>query len=422
MGTFFRTINCCLISSALFTMLAPPAFGQMIKVPELPAEEGKLVKFWLKDVWDKGITNNDKSVQVFEAARPKNSYVNLAYAVNRLHHNRSIESLAAIEATQSQDPNNLDAIVFSIWLNVLRNDFDVALIEMQAFADAVKRSKIDRDGLDVAYRRIGRLLGYLQGPVAGRCNPEILTRTVTRINDGLENRQKKLITDSSDGVLARYDELLRDLNQQVHDSIKKNEASNEASKKALKNQSNALAAQTDQIQQQRDDIQIEAEQKISAAAQQLPALEAELQTVIAEIDAIGSQILYRRSAVFYGLNNSQGNFLAQDFNRFQLQQSYLALSTLRANANSIANAIAIEQNRINQISNAYNAEIRKLDRDIKKSANLQRRNTNKLVKIAAGPAPDAGKVAALNNRISALSIYDPLPLEQFRADLLRQVP
>ena len=158
-------------------------------------------------------------------------------------------------------------------------------------------------------------------------------------------------------------------------------------------------------------------------AQQLPALEAQLQNALLEIDAVRSQIQFNRSALFFGQNNFQGSpNLANNFNRFQLQQNYLVLNGLRANANTIANAIAVEQNKINQIRGAYNTELKRLNKDIKKSANLQRRNSNKLVKIAAGPEPDAGKVKALNNRTSALSIYDPLPLEQYRADFLRQLP
>lgn len=421
MKTFIHLINHSLILAAVLSCAVTSVNGQLIQTPTLPTEEGKLVKFWLDDVWDKGLEANEKSVQVFEAAAPKDAYVNLAYAVNRLQHNRSSESLAAAQAAKAKDSDNLDAIVFTIWLEMLRDDFDVALIEMQTFADAVQRSTLAPDKLDVAYRRMGRLLGYLQGPVAGQCNPDILARTIERLNEGLNHRQKKIVSDQSDAVILKYEQLLRDLSQEVQDSIKKNQASNEVSKEALEKQNNVLAAQTDQIQQQRDAIELEGEQKISAAAQQLPALEAELQNVIAQMDSIRSQIAYTQSALYYGPNNPHGSILAFDYNRFALQQNYLVLNNLRANANSIANAIAIEQNRVNQIRNAYNAELRKLNKDIKKSANLQRRNTNKLVKIAAGPEPDAGKVAALNNRTSALSIYDPLPLEQYRADFLRQL-
>jgi len=126
--------------------------------------------------------------------------------------------------------------------------------------------------------------------------------------------------------------------------------------------------------------------------------------------------------LYYGINNPQGSLLANNFNRFQLQQNYLLLNGLRSNANVIANAIAVEQNKINRIRSAYNVELQRLNKNIKKTSNLQRRNSNKLMKIAAGPEPDAGKVKALNNRTSALSIYDPLPLEQYRADFQRQFP
>ena len=411
-----------MIATALLTFGAAIGNGQLVQAPALPDEEGKLVKFWLDEAWDKGIVNNDKSVQVYKAAAPQNSGVNLAYAVNRLQHNRATQALAAAELAKAADPENLDAIVLLVWLEVLQDDFDEALIEMQSFADVVAKTKVQRSKLDVAYRRLGRLLGYLNGPVAGQCNPDILIRTTERLTQGLDNRQKKILSDQSDAVITKYEQLLKDLSQEVHDSIVKNEAADKASKVALEKQNNVLEAQTDQIQKRRDALEIEGEQKISAAAQNLPALEAQLQNAILEIDAVRLQIQVNQSALFYGQNNLQGSLLANNFNRFQLQQNYLLLNTLRANANAITRAIAVEQNKINFIRDQYNSELRRLNKDIKKSTNLQKRNTNKLVKIAAGPQPDVGKVKALNNRTSALSIYDPLPLEQYRADFRRHLP
>jgi len=416
MRTLCNAISQNAIAIVLLTVVASIANGQLIQSPTLPDEEGKLVKFWLDDAWDKGIDNNEKSVDVYKAAAPQDSAVNLAYAVNRFQHNRASESLSAAEFAKAADPKNLDAIVFLVWLKMLRDDFDVGLIEMQFFADTVQKTKIDRDKLDVAYRRMGRLLGYLQGPVAGQCNPDILARTIERLNEGLDDRQKKILTDQSDAVIAKYEQLLRDLSRKVHESIVKNEASDKASKIALEKQNDALKAQTDQIQRQREALEIEGQQKVSAVAQQLPALEAQLQNAIFEIDSVRSQIAYHQSALYYGINNPQGSLLANNFNRFQLQQNYLLLNGLRSNANVIANAIAVEQNKINRIRSAYNVELQRLNKNIKKTSNLQRRNSNKLMKIAAGPEPDAGKVKALNNRTSALSIYDPLPLEQYRAD------
>ena len=421
MRTFIHAINRSLLVQAavLTSIIAPAANGQLIHTSPLPVEEGKLVKFWFNDVWDKGYENNQKGLKVYEAASPKNSYVNLAYAINRQQHNRALEAQAAADEAKSIDPNNLDAIVVSIWLEMLRDDFDKALIEMQTFADVVRRQKIDQDKLDFAYRRIGRLLGYVQGPVAGQSNPDILARTLERLNDGLGDRQKKILTDQSDAVVAQYEQLLRKLSQNVTKSKKDNAATNVASKAALEKKNTLLEAQTDQIQKQREAVQSEGEEKISAAAQQLPALQSELQGAIAEIDRLQSQIVYNRTALFYGRNNLQGTFLVNNFHQVALQQNILLLRSLRANANRIANTIRFEENKVNQIRNAYDAELRQLNKDIKKSANLQRRNSSELVKIAAGPQPDAGAVAALNNRTSALSIYDPLPLEQYRADFLR---
>lgn len=411
----------------MMVVLTAGVRGQLVFPNQLPEQEGKLVKFWLDDVWDKGLQNNDKSTSVYQSAAPRDADVHLAYAINRIQHNRISEAVEAVDAAKRKDPQHLDAVLLSIWLEMLRDDFDVALIEMQTFADLMVKKKnadpgLDLKTLDVAYRRLGRLLGYVQGPVAGQCNADIFASTVERINDSIDDRHQKILQQQSESVIEKYESLLKELSQKVHASIEKNAKADQVAKAALVKQNDVLEAQTDQIQQQRDALEQQAQQDISAISQQLPALESQLQAAILEIDAVRSQIILNQSAFALGQNNRQRALLANNFNFFQIQQSYLVLNNLRANANAIANAIATEQNKINRVAANYNAEIRKLNKDIKKSANRQRRNTNKLVEIAQGPEPDAGALAALNNRTSALNIYDPLPVEQYRADFLRQLP
>lgn len=431
MNQFFNDARSTLLAMWVMVAVAASVHGQLTFPPQLPTEEGKLVKFWLDEVWEKGRANNDKSVSVYQAATPKNANVNLAYAINRMQHNRVSEAVAAVDVAKSKDAKNIDAVLLSIWLEVLRDDFDVALIEMQTFADIVAEKRqaaadgaVDNDGgreLDFAYRRLGRLLGYLQGPVAGQCNPDIFARSLDRINAASSDRHRTILQQQSESVIVKYDSLLKELSEKVHESIQKNAVADKVSQAALEKQNDVLEAQTDQIQQQKDALEQQAQRAISDISQQLPALEAQLQAAILEIETVRSQIVFNRSLLALGQNNPQRALLTNNFNFFQLQQSYLALNSLRANANAIANAIAIEQNKISRVQAAYNAELRKLNRDIKKSTNLKRRNTNELVKIAQGPEPDAGAVAALNNRTSALNIYDPLPLEQYRADFLRQL-
>ena len=422
MRTFDRFARHAIVAVVCLLAIPQIASGQLILEPTLPVEEGKLVKFWLSEAWEKGSEQNDKSVDVYKAATPTNSYVTFAYAVNRLQHNRSTESLQAVEAAIAQDKSNIDAILFSVWLKMVRDDFDVALIEMQSFADQVKVANVKPESLKFAYRRLGRLLGYLQGPVAGQCNADILARTTERLNEGLDDDLKKVMAEQSDAVIKKYEKLLQELSQNVQNSIKKNEAANKNSQKALEKQSELLEAQSEQIKQRRDLLGRELEQRISALSQGLAPLEAELQNVVAQIDGVRSQIAYDQTALLYTQPDPQGSLLVQQLGRLQLQRNYIALRTLRGNANAIANTIQAEQNKIGQVRAAYNNELRNLTKDIKKSANLQLRNANQKVKAAEGPKPDAGAVAALNNRTSALSIYDPLPLEQYRADFLRLLP
>lgn len=419
---FFK--NVCFVLAVwvtLGTLSGADAGGQLVRTKPLPAEEGKLAKFWLEEVWDKGTPNNEKSVRVYEAASPQNSDVVLAYAVNRLQHRRTTEAAVAVEAAKASDPNNIDAVVLSIWLEALQDNFDVALIGMQNFANIVAKTKMPPQALDVPYRRLGRLLGYLQGPVAGRCNPDIFARSVERLNNGIAKRHQEIVEQESQAVIAKYDQLLKELSQKVHASIQKNAVSDQVKKTALEKQNDVLEAQSEQIQQQRELLQQQAQQEISAISQNLPGLEAELDAAILEIDAVRSQIAYNRSLLLLERNNVQVPLLANNFNAFQIQQSFLVLNNLRANANRIANTIALEQNKIDRVRTAYNARLSKLNRDIKKTTSLKQRNSNKLVAIAEGPEPDPGAVAALNNRTSPLSIYDPLPLEQYRADFRRRL-
>ena len=94
----------------------------------------------------------------------------LAYAVNRLRHNRTREAGEAVSAALSIAPNNLDARLLSIWIKAVRDQYDSAMTEIRAFAKTIQTRNLPAAQLDNTYRRIGRLLGYLQGPVGEQVN------------------------------------------------------------------------------------------------------------------------------------------------------------------------------------------------------------------------------------------------------------
>lgn len=398
---------------------ATPALGQLVEPVTVSGLEEKRVRFWLDGGWEKNLDNRRRGEELYQVFAPKSASVQMAYAVNRLEHNRSREADEVIDAALRMDPDNVDAQIMSIWIKTLRDDFETAVVRIRTFSQTIKDKNIAPDRLGPALARIGRILGYLQGPVGDRVDQNVLKQVVEQLAQTLDDNQRAAVADQTAAVMQDFEQRMQQFGQTVTNQVAEKEATNEVRKKLIEQSNDDLKLQKQQIQQRKQDVADEGEQKLDAAMSRIYPLQRDLATLSAQIQGLENTIRFLQTQLFFHLNDPAGSPLQCDLIRFQIQNNYFALNNLRSQADGIAYQINVQADAVARIRAQYGGELTQLERNLRNSRKEEKRNANRLVKIAKDVKPDAPKVSLLTGRITALSTYDAFPTELYRADFLR---
>ena len=292
------------------------------------------------------------------------------------------------------------------------------MTDIRAFAKTVQARNLPPRQLDNTYRRMGRLLGYLQGPVGDQVNQEILREAVRELSIGLAPQHQELMREEIETVITDFKQRLEHLGKKVDQSVKAKDVVKDADRKQINQENTLLQTQTQKIQDRQDKVRDEGEAKIDQAISRLRPLQSELASLDAEIQSVRHNTRALQTALFFRQNDPNGSLLQSQVLRLQIRESYFLLSNLGSQADAVAANLNRGANEIAQIRSRYGGELSQLERDLNNSSQQQRRNSKKLAKLAKPTKPNNKKVAILSNRITALNSYDQLPLELYRADLL----
>ena len=414
-------VGLLLVAIGLQIAYAQFANGQLIEPIEIPATEKQRVKFWLDQAWEKNLNNRTHSAELYELVPVDSPTVFVAYAINRFRHNRIREAGEAVDAALRIAPDNLDARLLSIWAKTVRDQYDSAMTDIRAFAKTIQTRNLaaaQRASLNNTYRRIGLLLGYLQGPVSDQVNQEILRETIRELSVGLTPQHQQLMREQMEKLLTEFEGRLEHLGEKVEESVKEKEVAKDADRQLINQENTNLQTQTQKIQDRKDKVRDEGELKIDQALARLQPLQSELSSLEAEIQTARDNRRALQTALFFQRNSPNGSLVQSDALRYQIQDSYFLLSNLGSRADAVAFNLKRGANEVAQIRNRYGGELSQLERQLNNSGKQQRRNSKKLAKLAKPTQPNGKKVAFFNNRITALNSYDKLPLELYRADLL----
>ena len=406
---------------ALQCSVGQPVQGQLFEPIEIPASEKQRVEFWLQPAWKKSLANREQSAEMFSLAPTNSPSVLLAYAVNRFRHNRVSEAQETLQTALRLAPENLDARMLLIWAKAVRDEFNSAVIDIRSLAKTIQKRKLPAAKLDNTYRRIGRLLGYLQGPVGDQVNQEILRVALDELSVMLAPAHQNLITQEIEAIAAEYEARLEQLGMKVKESVKAKDVEKNSDRQLIERENEQLKKEVQRIQNRQTDVQTEGEKKLDAALAQAEPLQSELNALEIERRSVHNNIQALQTALFFQQNNPNGSLLQDQLLLFRIQDNFFALGNIGNRADALLfdlDRVAIEADRIR---NRYDGHLNDLERDLKTSGLQQRRNSKRLGKLARPTKPNSKKIASLKNRIQALNSYDQLPLELYRADLLDAV-
>ncbi len=415
-------VVCCAVSMMgagrldAFQWVDPP------KVPD--GSTARVIKQFLTSDWERDFDNRSNASQTYTSTSNPGPGVSLAYALNRMQHNQMREAEDVVTQLTKRSPEVIDGWILKSWLNALLDNFERSLIDLRSVKKRLvaKPELTGKQKLEV-YRRLGKLIGYMQGPVSDKVDPDLLQQTLVFLANGCSAEELTAFNDSRDSVLTRYEALLESQNQKTQVELEKQQLDDQNLEVTLNRQNQLLEQRQQQLASEKERIRMDGNQRIAELTNQLSPLEQQLVAATDNI-AVAQQDL---QFLYVDLNNvlatpPRFRTISPAYLSNQIRLREFDLFNFQADRNSIFNQIELVRGQINRTRNEYNAQLAQIDREYKQVSNSQRRNLIKLGKIATGPEIADGKVGAMTSRLNALSSYDDLSVELYRQQMLDLLP
>lgn len=421
-----KKLNRCFCKGLIATLLTAIAIAnqelvtaQLIVEPKLTPTESAPIKQMLVTHWPRELENKAAAKANFKSLSEPSSPITLAYALNRMQHNDNRAALAVVEMLTLRDRANLDAWLLAGYLNILIDNFDRGLIDLQTV-----KKRLNEDGFLAESQRIetyqwmGRLVGYLQGPVVGKLNPDTLTKTVAAIIKDTAPVELAAFHEQRELILQRYEDSVKTQNQKSQKELA-DQANKDAQLDAtLTNQNQQLATTALQLQQQITQLQSEGSQRIADLTSQASPIESSLASLQTQISSVQFDLQLLYNDLFAAQNVPPGFRPNTWFLQDQIRNAEFTLFSLQGNANAAINQLSGLQAQVAQTRNSYNNQIALLQQQSRTVNGTLLRNQKKQLDIAGGPELADGKKQAITSRLTALSSYVELPVEAYRQQML----
>ena len=419
----------------LILWLAASAIAQTDKVvaPIPPADNPRQAAINLVDVrWEKNRSNREYSeleVQKF----PDSEKVLLAYTLNRMQHRRNKDALESARKLHQIAPENLNGGVFRIWLETLNNNIEEALLAIQDFGPQLAKAQdLDPRSRIRILKRLGRVVGYIQGPAAAKAEPDMLADAILAITQGLPPDQLNVFNRYRDEVLAKYENLTRTHAQFINFEKQKKAFDHANQTQAIVDQNQQIDNQARQLVPKINELRDEGNQKLNKVRSQALPLQSELASLRSRIDSIRYELdcLYFDLAVFRkpypGHHHNQVVLVGPHWGGPSLlwadiRNREYELSRLQERFRVVAGQLGAIDVQGTQILDEYGFQINDINSQLTDMDRAKRRNAKELGKLAKGPRVAPGKISSRKKRANALKTYDPISLELYRLIVLQQL-
>ena len=348
----WRASRCSAI--ALLALIAQIVFvdqfavAQILSPPPMPlnATDSVPVRKLMTAHWDGNETDHAQVRKTFQAAS-QNEDLLVAFMINCVHNHQTKDAkLAALELT-NRFSDNMDGWIFKTWLNTLTDEYDSALISMRTFKKKIDANKaLTDDSRKVIYTRLGRLIGYMQGPVSDKVNQDLLNGTIQIVTRGATPDSVKIFNENRDKILKQYDDLVKAQGQKTQVELAKVKVANDAEAVGLEREVQLLEQTESQLRPEKQRIRDEGARQIASIEQQGSSLQSQLTQIGGDIRAteFDLQLLY-----------SNLNLLLQQPPRFQV--GVLQLQNQIRNAELALVSLGTSANQTSQQINSLSAQL-----------------------------------------------------------------
>jgi hypothetical protein len=396
----------------------PIAGQELIEPPTLSPESQPTVKALLVDYWDKSPEIRTQAEQLYGQVPQWSREIVLAYVANRLHGGLVRDAISSLDQWLLQDPGCLDATLIRAHLNLRVRDFDQAILDLRKGVRLLHADQWSDRQREEAFYRIGRMVGFLEGPVQHRANRDLLTTMMQEVQQIAGPAQAAQFKQGLQEILELHRQNALATGERFERELEIQEKSDAQREQSLTQENDQLARVSDGIVQQISQVREQGNQRESQLAAQLGPLEANLYNLDARVSSARFEVLQLHSELVLAQNALiicpitigwiRDRLRLAELNLFSLQNSYaVAVGQIR-NVN-----LQIQQNSLQTSRHVQSLEVER-----KQAAGRMNRNQRELARIARGPEVPGGKREAMENRLVSLASYIQLSPAAIRQDLL----
>ncbi|MGA2065832.1 MAG: hypothetical protein ABSG86_12725 [Thermoguttaceae bacterium] len=141
------------------------------------------------------------------ASEPRIPY---AFALVQIRQYRYPEAAVLLDQVIAADPKNLTARELRIWLAILLKDYGKALIQLPLLVERLPAEKATKDAADADVPQVelagqlGRMCGFLEGPVRGHLDQTVLAACVEHLVSWLGDARSKAFEAGRKAVLQQF--------------------------------------------------------------------------------------------------------------------------------------------------------------------------------------------------------------------------
>ena len=415
-----------MLSFVLIALLVSPNVAQ--------DERAQVTKRLVSDLWNKDGANRQQSTIEFQrigGMSSEDSRLLRSYILNQMQHDRHRDALKVAERLTIAAPNQAEGWLYKSWLDSVTDQYDRAMISVQQLKKAVVATPdLSDDARRRYFQLMGQIVGYLQGPVAGRPNPATLQTTITRVAEGLDEATLKWFNDGRDSVLDQYEQLGDEQSVAHQEFTEKSKADMEVQVQTLQSTNQSLDQRNQQISPELDRLSSESsrrsdelrtrmapvEQAIASANQAINSIQLSLQPIYQEILFQQSLLFRTRDPLIRLSITARINDLS--YSARMAETDLNAAGNQRASSQNQLGALVAERNQLIQF---YDGQMRQLRAEQKENDRQKRRNLAKVERLVSGPVRVTGKAASIKNEIVDFTTYAPFPLEQYRQAMIDEL-
>ncbi len=416
-------ITCCLASSFVADPHLQQSFAQDEIVLPLIVEES------LHTYWTRNKASREFQPAYSTRGTRADSLSAFAYAINRARHYKYDRALEVVDEILKQDQSLLEGWYCKCWLDFRAANIDAGLTGLVNYRQQLDAAKLEAADREIHIQRLGRLLGYADGVMQQRANPQSLQEAIDVLSDGLQGAEFQLFEKHYHQVDDRHQEIVKERGEFANQALAEAEEQQKQELAGLQKQLEDLSDAEQSLQEAVGKVREQAEKQVSELNKELDPLEtqaSQLHRDLREIDLEISRLSIRQQREFDRAAREDDPFRADRF-RFEAARFSRAISAARFEWRSIDNELdsVVRQintilGRITQVENAAYAELDRLSVDYNQIQSEQRKNAGRTRRASRKPKAKDSKLTSLDNRARFIGTYEPFPEESLKQWVLNQ--